>query len=419
QTDGCVGRVRRRDRPEGDVPGARRDARAHRARSEGVHRAAGGLALGPSDARRRGDARRTGVRAAPRRPPPVRPLRRDAARPAGRRAARGVAHRQLVAGRRQQGYVGARLMLRRIAHHLFWTARHLERAEWRARLVDVHYHLLVESPPRATEPWTPLLAITGEADAFAERYIAADERSVLDFFTFDEANPSSIRSCIYAARENARALRHRISSELWLELNTLHLDAHGWSPAMLEQDGVFGFFADLRDRFYRIAGIVDGTLPRDLGYEFLTIGELLERNENVARLLDVKYHYLLPRPEDVGGPIDLLQWAAVLRSASALEAYRRAYGNAIAVDRVVELLLFDPTFPRSARFCVDQLGAALRRIAAWNAAGPVSRAPATDPLTAMLTIPAGSDVIRHGLHDFLLAVQDECARIETAVFDDY
>lgn len=311
-------------------------------------------------------------------------------------------------------------MLRRIANHLFWTARHLERAEWRARLVDVHYHLLIESPPHATEPWAPLLAITGERDAFKERHDTADEQSVLDFFTFDQTNSSSIRRCLCSARENARALRHRVSSEFWLELNGLYLDAQSWSPATLEQAGVFGFFAELRDRFYRLDGIVGGTLPRDLGYEFLTVGELLERNENVARLLDVKYHYLLPRAEDVGGPVDLLQWAAVLRSASALEAYRRAYGNAIAVDGVVELLLFDPTFPRSARFCVDRLAAALQRIAAAEpGATPTSRALPTDTLAGMLSGSSSGDVLRTGLHDFLMEVQDECARIGTAVFDDY
>jgi len=311
-------------------------------------------------------------------------------------------------------------MLRRIANHLFWSARYLERAEWRARLVDVHYHLLIESPPHATEPWAPLLAITGESEAFAQRYREADERSVLDFFTFDVDNPSSIRRCLHAARDNARALRHRISSELWLELNTLYLDAQSWSPAVLGEAGVFGFFAELKDRFYRVAGIVDGTLPRDLGYEFMTVGKLLERNENVTRLLDVKYHYLLPRAEDVGGPIDLLQWAAVLRSASALEAYRRVYGNAIAVDRVVELLLFDPTFPRSARFCVDHLVGALRRIGTHNPTPPAAVPPLpTEELATMLSTGGASEVIAGALHDFLLAVQDQCASIGTTVFDDY
>jgi len=311
-------------------------------------------------------------------------------------------------------------LLRRIANHLFWMSRLLERAEWRARLVDVNYHLLIESPPRQAEPWAPLLAITGEREPFAERYDEADESSVLNFFTFDAGNPSSIRSCIQAARENARALRHRISSELWLELNTLYLDANAWSPATLAVSGVFGFFSDLKDRFYRIAGIIHGTLPRDLGYHFMSTGTALERAENVARLLDVKYHFLLPRVEDVGGPIDLLQWQAVLRSASALEAYRRVYGNAIAVDSVLELLVFDATFPRSVRFAIDRLGGALARVAGDSPAKPGKACQQiTEELSRQLRTANAPGVIRGGLHDFLLHVQDECGSIDRSVFDRY
>jgi uncharacterized alpha-E superfamily protein len=311
-------------------------------------------------------------------------------------------------------------MLRRIADSFFWVARYLERAEWRARLVDVNYRLLIESPVATPDPWLPLLAIAGDDEAFAERHATADDATILDFFTFDLRNPSSIRSCIYAARENARALRHRISSELWLELNTLFLDAHQWSLGDLDSSDVVGFFDDLRDRFYRLAGIMYGTLPRDLEYDFLQVGTFLERADSVSRLLDVKYHVLLPRVDDVGGPIDLLQWAALLRSASALEAYRKAHGNAIQVDRVVELLLFDPTFPRSARFCVDRLASSLRRIAKPGAdSPPLERLCAEGGLAARLRDGSASSVIAAGLHDFVLECQDECTAIGAAVFDEY
>jgi uncharacterized alpha-E superfamily protein len=311
-------------------------------------------------------------------------------------------------------------VLKRIANHLFWAARYLERAEWRARLVDVNYHLLVESPPGGTEPWTALLAITGDREEFSGRYPSADEGSVLRFFTFDGQNPSSIASCIATARENCRALRHRISSELWLEVNTLYLDSRRWTPDVLESAGVYGFFAELRERFYRIAGVVHNTTPRDLGYDFLTVGRMLECAENVTRLLDVKYHFLLPRPEDVGSPLDLAQWAALLRSASALEAYRKAYGNAIRVDRVVEILLFDPTFPRAARFCVDRLGASLERIAADGAgASGGGRIAADDALAERLRIAVPAPIIESGLHEYLLGIQDECARVGDAVFAEY
>lgn len=311
-------------------------------------------------------------------------------------------------------------MLRRIADSLFWAARYLERAEWRARLVSVNHNLLIEGPAPSGNAWSSLLAISGDQELFAQHYETEDETSVLNFFVLDERNPSSIRSCIDAARSNARSLRHRISSELWLELNTLHLDAKGWSPMQLATGDVFDFFFQLQERFYRIAGVMNGTLPRGLGFDFLGLGVMLERAENVTRLLDIKYHYLLPRVEDVGGPIDLLQWAAVLRSASALEAYRLTYGNLIRTEYVVEMLLFDPTFPRSARFCVDRLETALRRVA--RAAPEPSAAPvalASDALAGLLASRSASEVIANGLHDFLIDVQEECERISGAVFDQY
>ena len=311
-------------------------------------------------------------------------------------------------------------MLRRIADSLFWAARYLERAEWRARLVSVNHNLLIEGPVPSGNAWSSLLAISGDQELFEQHYASADETSVQSFFVLDARNPSSIRSCIDAARENARALRHRISSELWLEINTLHLDAKAWTPERLGTGEVFDFFQQLQERFYRIAGVMNGTLPRGLGFDFLGLGIMLERAENVTRLLDIKYHYLLPRVEDVGGPIDLLQWAAVLRSASALEAYRLTYGNLIRTESVVEMLLFDPTFPRSARYCVDRLETALRRVA--RAAPEPAAAPsglASDGLAGLLASRTASDVITTGLHDFLLDVQDECERISGAVFDQY
>jgi len=307
-------------------------------------------------------------------------------------------------------------VLRRIADSLFWAARFLERAEWRARLVDVNYRLLVEGPMRASDPWTPLLEIAGDEEPFLELHGEPDEAKVVDFFVLDLKNPSSIRSCIAQARENARTLRHTISSELWVDLNTLYLETQRWSLRDLEAESLLSFFAELRERFYRLTGVAYGTLPRDMGYDFLSLGTMLERADNVARLVDVKYHILLPRVDDVGGPIDLLQWAAVLRSASGLEAYRKAHGNAIRVDRVLGLLLFDPTFPRSARFCVERARRALGRI---GEGGPPEPLAATDWLAARLREGSAEEAIAAGLHEFLDQVQTECDGISSAIFGAY
>ena len=295
--------------------------------------------------------------------------------------------------------------------------RYLERAQWRARLLDVNYRLLLEVPPRHTDPWEPLVQITGEMDQFGVHHSHADESSVMQFFTFDRENRSSIRRCIELARTNLGPLRHLISSELWLEVNRLYLDAQEWSPSTLAESGTVAFYTDLRDRFYAIAGVIESTMPRDQAYDFVQLGTMIERADNVARMLDVKYHYLLPRLEDIGGPTDLRQWAAVLRSASALEAFRKTYGNAIKVDRVVDILIFKPEFPRSVRFCVDRIAESLKRI---GGAGDhsLSGLP-SDSLLDILSKATAAGAIAEGLHNFLLVVQKECATIANLTFGQY
>jgi uncharacterized alpha-E superfamily protein len=315
-------------------------------------------------------------------------------------------------------------MLRRIAGNLFWLGRYLERAEWRARLLDVNYRLLVENPAEAKDEWWPLLAVTGEWDLYAEHYAAYDERSILAFFTFDPHHRSSIASCIEYARENCRTVRNRISSELWLEINTLHLEAKRWTSELMLSQGVVAFFAQLRERFYRISGVIQSTLPRDSGYDFLSLGKWLEAAENVTRLLDTKYHFLLPSPADAGSPLDLSQWAALLRSASALEAYRNTYGNLITIERVVEFMLFDAAFPRAARFCVEQLEMALNRIAGscpaeLKAENLSAKVPTAYALGDKLRTGNASAVIAGGLHEYLLAIQADCAAIGDEIFTSY
>jgi uncharacterized alpha-E superfamily protein len=263
-----------------------------------------------------------------------------------------------------------------------------------------------------------LLAITGEGEKFGVDHSHADETSVVNFFTFARENPSSIRSCIESARTNLSSLRHLISSELWLEVNRLHLNAQLWSPDGLAHTGMSDFYAELRERFYAIIGIIRSTLPRDLAYDFIQTGTMLERADNVSRLLDVKYHYLLPGSEGLGGQADIRQWAAVLRSASALEAFRRTYGNATRVDRVVELLVFNPEFPRSIRFCADRIALLLERIAARQSGG-AQPALSCENLLAPIVRGSATAVIETGLHEFLLTVQQECSAAGEKIFDTY
>jgi len=309
-------------------------------------------------------------------------------------------------------------VLRRIAGSLFWAARYLERAQWRARLVDVNYHLLLEVPPRDAEPWEPLVRITAEQDLFATKHSHATEASVIDFFIFDKENRSSIRNCIESVRSNLSPLRHLISSELWLAVNRLYLETQTWSAQALAAAGVSAFFAELQRHFFTIEGIILNTMPRDLTYDLIAMGAMLERPDNVSRLLDVKYHYLLPRLEDIGGPADIRQWAAVLRSASGFEAFRKVYGNAIRVNRVVEILVFDPAFPRSMRFSIERVAEALARIASREHE-PASEHPPCAELLAMLHEGSADQVIADGLHEFLIDVEARCARLSDHVVERF
>ncbi|HUY19324.1 MAG TPA: alpha-E domain-containing protein [Candidatus Binataceae bacterium] len=309
-------------------------------------------------------------------------------------------------------------MLRRIAGSLFWAARYLERAQWRGRLVDVNYRLLLEVPPREAEPWEPLVRITAEQELYATLHSQVSEASVIDFFVFEKENRSSIKNCIEALRTNLSPLRHLISSELWLAVNRLYLESSRWSAQTLAANGVSAFFADLQRHFYTIEGIIVNTMPRDLAYDLIELGTMLERPDNVARLLDVKYHYLLPRLEDIGGPADLRQWAAVLRSASAFEAFRKLYGHAITVNRVVEILVFDPTFPRSMRFCIERLAQVLASIAAREEEPAAETLPYAD-LLGVLRAGSAEQTIAGGLHEFLIGIEAMYARLAEQVFDHY
>ena len=190
-----------------------------------------------------------------------------------------------------------------------------------------------------------------------------------------------------------------------------------WPADALALGSIPTFFAALRERFYTISGVVHNTMARNNAYDFVEIGTMLECADNVARLLDVKYHYLLPRIEDVGGAADVRQWAALLRSASSLEVFWQIHGNALRADRVVEILLFNGEVPRSARFCADRIAAALDRIAARHPAeGP---ALGQESLVEMLAGSSAAAAISAGLHEFLLALQNECAALATRVTAAY
>jgi len=203
--------------------------------------------------------------------------------------------------------------------------------------------------------WRPALEIGPDPAAFFERYGEATPDNVIRYMALDRENPSSIYCCVRAARENARAERSSISSEMWESLNATwleiqHLDLNG-----LETWGHRKFFDWIKERSHLFRGVTVGTLLQDDGFQFIRLGTFLERADNTARILDVKYHVLLPTPADVGGAADYYQWGALLRSVGAFTTYRKVYHDRITPPRVADLLILNPDMPRSLRACYDMI----------------------------------------------------------------
>ncbi len=317
----------------------------------------------------------------------------------------------------------ATVMLSRVAHSLYWMSRFIERAENLARLLDVNHQLLLDfqgfNDTTIKDHWGSILASSGDEELFAKHYESADSRSVTEFFAFDLRNPNSILSCIFSARENARMVRDQISLEMWETINELYLFLHNRSADEMRATGTNEFFATVKRSAHLFQGLTAATYSRSEGWEFLEFGKYLERADKTTRILDVKYHILLPSATDVGGAVDTAQWQAVLRSASALEAYRRFYVREILPWKAAEFLIFSDSFPRSLQYCVMRVDELLRRILGETGARPRSAAArASHRLLADLQSLTITEVLQEkGLHEFLLETQQSLDRISGVVVE--
>ena len=255
-------------------------------------------------------------------------------------------------------------MLSRTADHLFWMARYSERAENLARLLDVTWQLSLVPQDRQEERqnWNAVIVLNSLEIAFAKRFKVPDAQSVLHFMVRDESNPSSIYSCLRAARENAHAVRGTLTAEMWETINATWIEVRDKPFETLSQEGIAEFFSWVKERASLLRGATFGTLLQDEAFHFIRLGSLLERADNTARILDVKYHGVAPRSGEVA-LTDFYQWGALLRSVSAFEVYRKVYRDAITPARVAELLILREDLPRSLHSCLKGVTAILPKVA--------------------------------------------------------
>ena len=244
-------------------------------------------------------------------------------------------------------------MLSRVADSLYWINRYVERAENISRFLEVSEAMALDCPPGSAEPWLPLVDACGDRQRFDQTYPVGSPRDVVSFLLLDRDNPNSIVSCIASARENARQIRDVITTEMWEQLNDLYWNVQDGEALWQEPDQEQ--LRNIRRGCQLFYGTTDVTLSRDEAWLFSQLGRLIERADKTSRILDVKYFLLLPAPTEVGGVLDELQWISLLRSAGAYQMYRQSMQQAIAPASVARFLLLDPIFPRSVRFCLQQI----------------------------------------------------------------
>lgn len=316
-------------------------------------------------------------------------------------------------------------MLSRVAHSLYWMTRYIERAENVARIADVNNQLLLDfrslDEARVAGHWLPIVQSTGDEEAFFELYDQANGQNVTEFLVFRRENPNSIVSSIAQARENARMVRDQITIEMWEEINRLHLFLRSprarevWSASQSE------FFHEIKTSSLVLQGLADATVTHNESWRFMQVGKYLERADKTTRILDVRYESLPAR--GVPAPVsqmESMEWAAVLRSCSAWDAYRQVYGVDVGPRRVSELLLLSPDFPRSVRFCLTRLDMALRAISGVpagrfsNEAEKLSGRALADLLFSSI-----EDLFGRGMHACLDELQTQFNAIGRALLATY
>jgi uncharacterized alpha-E superfamily protein len=315
-------------------------------------------------------------------------------------------------------------MLSRVADAAFWLSRYMERAEAIARILDVNIQLLLdfEDPTEGTaqQHWQPILATLEEQELFNELHQGIDGDAVMDFVTFEKKNPHSIISSITCARENARMVREQISSEMWEQINRLYLRIQSPSTKAGLLDSPIDFYRSLVDDLHSFQGITDATMTHGEGWQFLQVGKFLERADSTSRVLDIKYHILLPSGEEVGGNMDITQWMAVLRSCSAMEAFLKTSHGQVTSWGVAEFLILHDTFPRSIRFCADNLDLALHQISGCDRAHFSNEAERLcGMLRSNLDYTNIKSVFATGLHQYLDQTQLRIIEICDALVNTY
>jgi uncharacterized alpha-E superfamily protein len=310
-------------------------------------------------------------------------------------------------------------MLSRTADNLFWLSRYVERAENMARLMEMGYRMALM--PAVVDgnrsEWQSVLSASGCAAGY-DPDAPLRQEEVANFLIFNRDNPSSIINCFEYARANARAMRTAITAEMWEALNNALMELRRPSMHNLARNELPEFIDWVKKQGALFRGATDSTILRNDGYDFIRLGTFIERADNTARLLDVKYYVLLPETSMVGDGVDNYQWTTVLRAASSLRAFHWVYRDDYSPHRIAHFLILNPFSPRSLAHCAEQITQHLERLARHYGQRHSVHRQAVE-MYSLLTQSDMDEIFSTGLHEFLTDFQGRNRVLSLAIADAY
>jgi uncharacterized alpha-E superfamily protein len=311
-------------------------------------------------------------------------------------------------------------MLGRTAANLFWLSRYVERAENMTRLLEVGYRMSLTATREdsRSEHLVSMMRAAEVDEGFWKKYEEADVASVANYMLFDPSNPSSVYSCLKSARTNARAVRTAITTDMWGSLNSTWLAFSQLRPSQVTGNKLPELLLWIRHSGNEFRGALLGTILRDDGFAFSQAGNFIERADNTARILDMKYYVLLPRANFVGGDVDIQQWSLILRAASAHRSYRHFYRDRFKAWNIADFLILRPEMPRSLLFSALYIRDTLKVLADFYGER-VACHDQSDKLLAMLENNNMDRIFQRGLHEFLTDFQECNDQVSDAISDCY
>ena len=311
-------------------------------------------------------------------------------------------------------------MLGRTASDLFWLSRYVERAESMARLVEVGYRIALRPREGAGhhEEWRSTLTSAGCEAGYFQKHAALEARQVVNYLLFEPDNPASVCACLTRARQNARAQRTALTADMWESLNQTWIDFRRVRLEAGEDNELPELLNWIKQRSALFRGTLLNTILRNDTFYFNQLGTFIERADNTARILDVKYYVLLPQNEIVGGGADNYQWSAILRSVSAHRSYRWVYKESYRPSRIAEYLILNPQMPRSLMSCYDEITSALEALGQLYGERTSAHALA-EGCRGRLAASEIGDIFQGGLHEFLLNFIARNHALSDAISTDY